>query len=111
MRMIGTEEVTVISPNLDTDDIGEPIGSAPTEEPAMVVVQPGASKSLDASRPDGVSVAYTLHFPKTWTAPLRGCFVSVRGELFSVVGDPKPYSPENTPGEFNMSVEVTRSDG
>lgn len=111
MSLFATETVTVISPSTELDDLGEPINTTLTVTAVQVIVQPGSTESLDETRPEGVSVEYTLHFPKTWTAPLRGCFCLVRGERFAVIGDPKPYTPANTPGGYNLTVEVTRTDG
>lgn len=111
MSLFAAETVTVISPSTDLDDLGEPISTTLTVTEVQVIVQPGSTESLDETRPEGVSVEYTLHFPKTWTAPLRGCFCLVRGDRFAVIGDPKPYTPANTPGGYNLTVEVTRTDG
>lgn len=111
MNLIAAETVTVFSPSTELDDLGEPISTTLTVAEVQVIVQPGSTESLDETRPEGVSVEYTLHFPKTWTAPLRGCFCLVRGERFAVIGDPKPYTPANTPGGYNLTVEVTRTDG
>ncbi len=111
MRLFATETVTVISTAAVLDDLGEVVSEEQTETSVAVLVQPGATADLDATRPQGVTVAYTLHFPKTWTAPLRGCSCLVRGELFEVIGDPKPYTAANTPGDWNRAVEVTRTDG
>ena len=61
-----------------------------------VVVCPGATSELDASRPDGTEVAYTLCFPKSFTASLKGCRVNVRGTEYRVIGDPQRYDPEKT---------------
>lgn len=78
------------------------------EEPdeIEIIATPGASTELDSSRPDGVVVSWTLHFPKTYTSSLKGCRVRVYGIEYKVVGDPQPYMPENTPGVFNRPVEV-----
>ena len=62
-------------------------------------------------RPDGTEVAYTLCFPKSFTASLKGCRVNVRGTEYRVIGDPQRYDPENTPGDWNLTVEVGRTDG
>ena len=42
---------------------------------------------------------------------MRGLRVDVRGEAYVVVGDPKPYTPENVPGRWWYPVEVVRCDG
>ena len=78
------------------------------EEPDLIAViaTPGTAAELDSSRPDGVVVSWTLHFPKTYTSSLKGCRVRVYGIEYKVVGDPQPYMPENTPGAFNRPVEV-----
>lgn len=109
--MIKTETVTVIAPDVERDDLGEPTGQAATETDVDVVVAPGSTDSLGSERPDGVEVAYTLHFPKTWTASLRGCSVRVRGEAYGVIGDPQPYTAANTPTLFWLPCEVGRADG
>ena len=77
-----------------------------------VLVAPGPRTDvLDSNRPAGVDVAFTLHFPKTFTGSLRGCRVRVRGEPFHVVGDPRAYQDDPTPGDWNRPVEVERRDG
>lgn len=110
--LITGESVTVIRPRGERDGLGEPVYAEP-ERVALtdVLVFPGSSADLDESRPDGVRVTYTLHFPKDYNEPLRGCSVVVRGEVLRVVGDPAPYTASNTPGPWNYTVEVERSDG
>lgn len=93
------------------DDLGEPIGSEASSEAVRCVVCPGATSDLGAERPNGVRIAYTLHFPKTYRGDLRGCSVEVRGEVFDVVGDPMRTAEAATPGPWNMAVEVARADG
>lgn len=79
-----------------------------------VLIAPGSTELLDASRPEGVSVAYTLHFPKTYTDSLEGCTVELpapwTGE-YRVIGDPQPYMDENTPTRWNRPVEVEAAHG
>lgn len=106
------EAVTVLRPSVTRDDLGEPTFGEPTREPVSpVLVQPGSTADLGAERPNGDSVAYTLHFPKSYHASLRGCQVEVRGEALDVVGDPRPLSDELTPGPYDRVVEVRRADG
>ena len=94
------------------DELGEPTGATATETTVdNVVVCPGATADLDSTRPNGVTVAYTLCFPKTFTGELKGCAVEVRGERFRVVGGPQRHTEANTPGPWNLTVEVTRTDG
>lgn len=78
-----------------------------------VLVAPGARGDVvDSNRPDGVEVQWTLHFPKTFKGSLRGAEVSVRGQApCPVIGDPQPYTDENTPTRWNRPVEVSRVDG
>lgn len=112
MNLIQSETVTVIRTEKVLDELGEPMeAEAVAESVTGVVVAPGATADLDASRPEGVTVAYTLCFPKTYTGELKGCAVEVRGERFRVVGDPQRYTEANTPGAWNLTVEVTRTDG
>lgn len=110
--MIATETATVETVERTFDDLGEPTGSSATSEEVAVLVAPGSTADLDASRPNGAQVALTLHFPKTWSGvSLKGAHVTVRGRRYRVVGDPQPYTAANTPGRFNMPVEVEAVDG
>ena len=76
-----------------------------------VLMSPGATADLEAGRPDGVSVAYTLHFPKSFDESLKECLVEFDGVRYRIVGDPKPYMDENTPTPWHMPVEVVKVDG
>ena len=85
MSLIATESVTVITPSVDRDEFGEPIVGEPTlEEVGGVVVCPGPTSDLDAMRPEGVRVAFSVFFPKGYGADLRGCSVVVRGVTCAV---------------------------
>lgn len=111
INLIATEPVTVITRRQDFDDVGDVVDVIESTAQVDCAVVPGATSDLDATRPNGVRVAYTLHFPKTYTASLRDCAVEVRGTRYTVVGDPKQYTPENTPGPFGLTVEVGDVDG
>lgn len=111
ISLIPTEPVVVVRPTEWRDDLGEPTLGGPTREEVRCVVCPGATSDMDATRHEGVTVAYTLHFPKTYAGSLRGCSVEVRGEAYDVVGDPQRTTDAATPGPFDMAVEVTRADG
>lgn len=111
VSLIPTEAVTVIRPTVERDDLGEPIEAGASREEVRCVVCPGATSDMDATRPEGVTVSYTLHFPKTYKGDLRGCSVEVRSEVFDVVGDPMRTNEAATPGPWNMAVEVARADG
>lgn len=111
LSLIPTEAVTVIRPTAGRDDLGEPVETGTSREAVRCVVCPGATSDMDATRPEGVAVAYTLHFPKTYSGSLRGCSVEVRGETYDVVGDPQRTTEAATPGPFNMAAEVTHADG
>lgn len=111
LSLIPTETVTVLRPTVERDDLGEIAEGEPVREDVRCVVCSGATSDMDATRPEGVTVAYTLHFPKTYVGNLRGCSVEVRGETYDVVGDPQRTTEAATPGPFNMAAEVTRADG
>lgn len=106
-----TEQVTVVRDSVSYDDLGEPIYGDPEREQVDVLVHPGTTTDLDATRPNGVEVVFALHFPKSYTKSLQACRIEVRGDTYEVVGDPQPYTPENTPGNWNLPVEVKRVDG
>jgi hypothetical protein len=114
--MISGTTVTVIRPNVKgTDRFGNPVYGEPTRETVDgVLVAPGATADLDASRPEGATVDFTLHFPKGYTNSLEGCSVELPAPwagLYWVVGSPYPYMDENTPTPWHMPVEVGRAHG
>lgn len=110
--LIEGETVTIVRPTVTRDGVGDTTYGEPVREVVDgVVVIPGSTADLEADRPDGVIVAYTLCLPKTYQAPVRGCVAEVRGEPCRVVGDPRPYLESNTPGPWNYTVEVERADG
>ena len=79
-----------------------------------VLIAPGATSDLEASRPEGVTVAYSLHFPKTFTASLEGCKVELLAPysgVYRVIGSPGQYMDENTPTRWHMPVEVEVAHG
>lgn len=109
--MISGVSVTVLTPTSDgTDRFGEPIPGEPMQTVVdNVLIAPGATADLEAARPDGVTVALTLHFPKTYNGDLRGCSVVLTGQhegTYRVIGEPKPYMDANTPTDWHMPVEV-----
>ena len=112
LGLIAGESVTVRTPTVSYDEHMEEVVTWDEATVANVVVTPGATSDvLDGTRPDGTRVAFTLGFPKTFTASLRGCHVLVRGIECAVIGDPQPYTADNTPGPWNYTAEVERVDG
>lgn len=112
--MIRGEKVTVVT--------RERIGTLPGNTPQYgdvetvvdnVLVAPGTGDDVVGSiRPDGVKVAWTLHFPKTYTGSLRGARVKVRGgDARPVIGDPAPYTLANTPTRWWMPVQLEDVEG
>lgn len=110
--LIAGESVTVRTPTVGYDEHMEEVPSWSARPVENVLVTPGATSDvLDTTRPDGTRVAFTLGFPKSFTAPLRGCRVIVRGIECAVIGDPQPYTAGSVPGAWNYTAEVERVDG
>lgn len=107
--------VTVSTPAYGSADrFGNAAISYTTADVDNVLVAPGMTADLEASRPEGVTVAYTLHFPKSYTASLEGCLVTLPspwGGTYRVIGSPGPYIDADTPTPWHMAVEVERADG
>ena len=79
-----------------------------------VLVAPGATSDLEAARPEGVRVAYTLHFPKTFNGTLEGAIIELPAPWtgrYSVIGEPTSYIDANTPTLWHMPVEVQAAHG
>ena len=113
--MIRGVQVTVNRPSAETrDEYNNAVFAYTPETVDNVLVAPGATDLLAASRPEGVQVAYTLHFPKTYTETLEGCTVTLPAPwsgTYRVLGDPKPYIGANTPTDWNRPVEVKAAHG
>jgi len=110
-----TGESVVVHRDIQTgeDAHGEPIVETVTEDVENVLVAPGPRADIpDVFRPEGVTVAFNLHFPKPYDTDLSGARISVRGqEPLDVIGSPEPYTLANTPTLWWMPVEVSRADG
>lgn len=110
--MVGEEVEVKTFGKTGTDPFGAPIESETIEKVGNVLVQPGASSDVvESNRPIGVSVNYTLHFPKTFDGDLEGAKVNVRGNWYDVIGRPDHYTLENTPTKWWMTVEVGAVNG
>ena len=82
-----------------------------------VLIAPGAVDEVDGTnRPEGVVVAYTLHWPKDSLMDLTGATVLVPDgfggvDECRVIGSPRPNRIDLTPGDWAMRVEVHLVDG
>lgn len=106
------ETVTIVSfASESVDALGMPVKSETEQDVDGVLVAIGSQKDATAAnRPEGVSVTYTLYFPKTFTGDLRGCDVIVRGHRCHVIGNPDRWaSPKSNP--YNMVCEVGDVEG
>ena len=114
MKMQGTS-IIVKSPVSGAKDRFGNVTHTYTETTVTdVLVAPGATESLEASRPEGAQVAYTLHFPKTFSSSLEGCEVVLPAPwagTYRVIGNPSPYMDANTPTRWHMPVEVEKAYG
>lgn len=96
----------------EPDPFGNPEITWRDEGVDNVLVSPGRRTDLDdGDRPDGVVVALTLHFPKSFSNDLELCEVTARGKRFRVIGKPMPYTLSNTPTDWHMPCELEAIDG
>ena len=113
--MIKGVTVTVNAPSSTTTDrFGNPVITYTASTVDNVLVAPGTTSDLDASRPAGVQVAYSLHFPKSFTGSLEGCEITLPDPWagrYRVIGAPGRYIDANTPTRWNMPVEVEAAHG
>ena len=94
-----------------SDRYGAPIYEDSTETVDNVVVHPGGTEDLAETRPEGIRIDMTFHFPKTYTESLRGARIRYQDREYRVIGDPQSYMEDNTPGEWNRTVETEVCDG
>lgn len=93
---------------------GQAIYEWADEEVEDVLVAPGPRADVaESGRPDGVTVAWSLYWPKTYTASLRGARVLLQHDdkPCLIVGDPRPYPDAPTPTRWNRPSEASRVDG
>lgn len=110
--LMRTVPVTVVHrEQTGTDAYGAPVWAEVADSVDGCLVEPRATDDLEAARPQGVASSITVHFPKGYTASLRGAVVVHAGRGYRVVGDPSPYMPTNTPGPWNRAVECEACDG
>lgn len=114
--MFSTISVTVQRPVMGAKDrFGNATKTYTTETVDGVLVVPGAAMEIEAARPEGVVIAYTLHFPKTYVESLEGCIVTLPAPWsgdYRVVGNPGQYMAANTPAlPWGMPVEVEAAHG
>jgi len=113
--MIKGTTINVLTPSSNSKDrFGNPIITTTKTTVNNVLIVPGETEDLEASRPEGVMVAYTLHFPKTFSGSLEGCSVELPAPwtgTYNVIGSPTPYMIENCPTPWYMPVEVEKAHG
>lgn len=115
--MIRGVDVTVLVPVQGAADrFGNATEAFEPTTVSDVLVAPGATADLEASRPEGATVAFTLHFPKSFDGRLEGCQVELpqpwaAGNPYRVVGCPAPYIDANTPTRWHMQAEVEAAHG
>ena len=108
------ETVTLVEKVKTGVDPGGDAVWATTETPVdNVLVADGAQDNLSGStRPDGITVAKTLYFPRTWSYhSLRGASVRIDTVDYEVIGDPRPYDGGMKPTAWNMAVKVKDTRG
>lgn len=96
------------------DRFNNPVVEATETVVDNVLIAPGTTEDLEASRPEGVQVAYSLHFPKSFVGSLEGCEVTLPapwGGTYRVIGNPGAYMDANTPTQWHMPVEVEVAHG
>ncbi len=114
--MISGVTVGVLRPTAGTvDRFNNPVPGIPEEEQVgNVLVAPGATNDLEAARPEGVHVDYTLHFPRGYSDDLEGCDVVLPAPWSTtchVIGKPQKYIDANTPTPWNYPVECEVAHG
>lgn len=109
--LIRPQTVEVFLPEYHENTAGETWITYPeTGEMVQVIVAAGNTASVpENTQPFAIETAYTLSFPKSWTRSLTSAIIKVNGESYRVQGAPQAH-PDNTPGNYNRSVTVERTE-
>lgn len=110
---MGRQVMVLSRQSVGVDELGAPVVEW-VEEAVVdgVLLAPASTADLTASiRPAGTRIDALAHFPRTYTASLRGRRVRTGGRTFDVVGDPIGYDPALTPTPWNRPVELKGVDG
>lgn len=111
-QLLTGETVTVLTPTYGYDEGMEETVTWSSQTVDNVLVAPGSTSDvIDSTRPYGTRASFSLGFPKSFSAPLRGCRVEVRGFTYLVIGDPKPNNEQNCPTQWWYTAEVEVVDG
>lgn len=97
-----------------TDRFNNVVYGMTGESVSNVLVEGGSSDDLEASRPEGMTVDYTLRFPKGFNQSLQGAQVTLPepfGGTYRVIGDVTYLIPENTPTPWNGYVQIGHAHG
>lgn len=113
-RLTGESIILVTRTRQGEDEGGNPVWiDDQPEQVDNVLIAPGdQTNSTSSIRPDGIEVAYTLYFPRSWAfRSLRGATIRVDRNSYRVIGEPRPYCPTITPTRWNLTVLVRGGDG
>ena len=105
-------ETVTVETKVETgrDAHNNPVYEAVRADVGGVLVAVGQTADIgESNRPEGVSVSYTLYFPKTFEGGLENARVMVRGEWFDIVGKPLPWL--QSPTDWNMVAEAVVNHG
>lgn len=120
VQLLTGETVVVLTPTVGYDEHSEKVEGWDRLEVGNVLVAPGSTSDVeDSTRLDGTRAVFTLGFPKTFSAPLRGCRVVVRPvegdpepeHTYAVIGDPKPNCAANCPTRWWYTAQVEAVNG
>ena len=106
--MINDEPITLLTPTIAYDENKDEIETWTETELRVLFATPTTTQIDENMRLYGVRVGFIVHFPKTFTASVRGCkiFRPRDGRTYDVAGDPQPYPPENCPSHVPWNREV-----
>jgi hypothetical protein len=106
-------DVTVKRPvEGELDSMGEPSVMWESEIVSNVLVAPAESERIEQDgRARGTDDIANVYFPKSYTARLKGCKVTLRGEDWDVIGDPQGYMADISPTAWNRRVSVRKVEG
>lgn len=96
----------------ELDEGGDPVTRYSPHTVDNVLIAPATTGDIEAStREMGAETTITVMLPKTFTGQLdtqtlQGAHLTYQKQKYEIIGNPTPYPPQFTPGNWNLIMKA-----